>query len=135
MTAVAIACLSVLMGAPSVAPTQSIRVADKFPTVGQKTVITLGVPADSITVIYQPDAPVARKVTLQTQGRLQVDWTPAKAGVVSIRAGSASKDVSVKFNGTPVGGVLMLLLAGLVLFGGIALCMALVFKAGPPPKE
>jgi hypothetical protein len=91
--------LSILLGAPPLTTKQSIKVDTKFPTVGQKTVITLEYPTDAITVIYQPDAPVARKVTLKTHGKLKVAWTPAKAGVVSLRAGKVSKDVSVKFNG------------------------------------
>lgn len=127
--------LSILLGAPPPTTKQSITVDTKFPTVGRKTVITLESPAEAITVIYQPDAPVARKVTLKTHGKLRVVWTPEKAGVVSLRAGTATKDVSVKFNGTPVGGVLMMLFSGFVLFGGIAVCMALVFKSKPPTEE
>ncbi len=126
--------LVLLMGAsPSAmgqSAKQSISIADKFPTVGRRTVITLGIPADKITFIYQPDSLVARKITLETNGRLKVNWTPNKAGVVTIKAGNASRDVSVKFDGTPLGGVFMMLLAGLVLFGGVALCAKLIFKGG-----
>lgn len=137
------ASLVLLMGAPPMASKQSpkqslkqsIKVADKFPTVGKRTVITLGIPADKITFIYQPDAPVARKVTLETNGRLEVDWTPEKAGVVTIKAGKASKDVSVRFDGTPIGGLIMMLLAGLVLFGGVAVCMTVLFKGERPTQE
>jgi len=133
------ASLVLLIGAPAMASKQSakqsISVADKFPTVGRKTVITLGKPSPKITFIYQPDAPVARKVTLATHGRLKVDWTPQNAGVVTIKAGKVSKDVSVRFDGTPAGGLIMMLLAGLILFGGVGVCMTVILKAGRPAKE
>ena len=51
-------------------------------------------------------------------------WTPSRAGVVALAtADGASRNVSVRFDETPISGLLILIVAGLVLFGGAALAM------------
>lgn len=108
----------------------ALELPEKYPVEGQQTIITLSEPVDEITITYQPAAPIARTVTLPTNGQLQVPWEPDRAGVVSIQAGTETKKVSVRFSGTPVSGVLIFLFAGLVLFGGATVCLRALF-AGP----
>jgi hypothetical protein len=106
-----------------------VTVAEKFPTVGKETVITLSEPVDELAITYQPDAPVARTVRLATNGALEVPWVPAKAGVVKIAAvnGDGVAEVSVKFDGTPMLGVVIFIVAGIILFGGASLSMYSIF--------
>ncbi len=109
----------------------NISVAEQYPTVGKETTIVLSEPTAELAITYQPDAPVARTYELATNGRLQVPWTPQKAGVVKIAAVGAEgvAEVSVKFDGTPWLGVAIMLGAGLILFGGASLCMYSIFTA------
>lgn len=105
----------------------ALELPEKYPVEGKPTTITLSQPVDEITFTYQPAAPIARTVTLKTNGAMQVPWTPERAGIVSIKAGAEQKDVSVRFAGTPVPGVLIFLFAGLVLFGGATVCLRALF--------
>jgi hypothetical protein len=108
----------------------AIELPQKYPVERQTTTISLTEPVDEIAVTYQPAAPIERTVVLKTNGQLVVPWTPEQAGVVSIQAGSETKKVSVRYAGTPVLGLLIFLFAGLVLFGGAAICLRALF-AGP----
>jgi hypothetical protein len=108
----------------------ALELPEKYPVEGQPTMIKLTLPTDQITFTYQPAAPIARTVTLETNGATEIPWIPERAGIVSINTDFEQKDVSVRFSGTPVSGVLIFLFAGLVLFGGASVCLRALF-AGP----
>lgn len=105
----------------------AVEVSDEFPVVGKPTTITLSAPAESVTFTYQPAAPVAREVVVATGGSQELTWVPEKAGIVTISDGTASKDVSVRFDGVPALGVLIFLGAGFILVGGAAVCLRALF--------
>lgn len=99
----------------------------RYPTVGEPTVITLEAPADQVTITYSPGAPIATTQTLSTGGKLEVPWTPETPGVASVVAGADSTNVSVKFDGVPGLGLVIFLIAGVILFGGAAVCLRALF--------
>ncbi len=120
----------------SLALAPAITVEHKFPTVGKTTTITLTTPADAITITYRPDAPTVEKhETLPTNGANEIQWQPLYAGVVKIQAGAASKDISVQFDGLPISGILMMLIAALILFGGAGRFLYLLMSTPPEESE
>lgn len=115
-----------------------------FPTVGKAVAINLNgaaATAKSLCFVYQPDSRVVKVQWMPAKSALS--WKPERHGIVSIRAMSiaaksasdcldkkkvlAARDVSVRFSGLPLSGVLIFLGAGLVLFGGVFLSMRLIF--------
>lgn len=79
--------------------------------------------ASSLEVTYRPGTVVPEKETLPIEnGRLT--WTPLHPGVVELAFVEGDerdvRKVSVRFGSIPVGGVLVFLFAGGVLFGGAA---------------
>jgi len=107
---------------------------EKFPTVGEATVITdLPEAAKTVRFTYQPDAPVSSTETLAVEGG-SLTWTPQRPGIVKIEAlgGDASAiaavDRSVRFDGAPGSGVAIFLVAALVLFGGAAWSLRLLLR-------
>lgn len=114
----------------------------KYPVTGEAVTITLHrIPA--LCFVYQPDSRVVKLQTMATAGKTQVSWKPERHGIVTIRAMTqaikdpkqchdkkkvaASIDVSVKFSGLPLSGVLIFFGAGLILFGGVWFSMRLIF--------
>lgn len=85
--------------------------------------------ADTLTVIYRPNAILARAVHLPTGGAETVTWTPESAGVVQLVAGSLRQNVSVRYRRPPLGGIIVLILAGSILFGGATFAFRKLFQA------
>ncbi len=106
-----------------------MKLASQYPVVGQPTTISLDAPSKDVTITYQPGAPIAQTQTLHTDGQLQVQWTPERPGVASIVADGGHQNVSIRFDGTPGLGVVIFLFAGIVLFGGAAICLKALFAA------
>lgn len=106
----------------------SIRVDQLHPTVGAKATITVtgvdGLPVDGavVHVVYLPNSKVERQVEVGTTGADgRLEWAPEAAGVVRLVAGEAgSVTAAVRFDGVPASGLLVLVLAGALLFGGVA---------------
>ena len=98
-----------------------ITVETEYPTVGKATTVHLSEYADTVVVTYRPDAPAVKVVEeVSAGGTNDIVWRPLHPGVVRIEAGGASKEISVKFDGVPMSGVLIMLIAGAVLVGGAA---------------
>lgn len=118
---------------PSVS--RSDIVLDKaFPTVRQPTKVhvadDVGNPIGNaeVTVTYRPGSAVENNSVV---GHTGVDgsltWAPAEAGIVTITAvwidseqmeRSESINSSIKFDPTPVAGIIIMIVAGIVLIGG-----------------
>jgi hypothetical protein len=102
----------------------------QHPTEGESTDIFVqgddGAPVSDamVTVTYRPGSSVELTDTLGTTGASgRLNWTPVTAGIAAINAtwgeeSNTSVNVSVKFAGTPIGGVLIMIFAGLLLVGG-----------------
>jgi len=81
----------------------------------------LSVPAgtDTVYVTYRPGSNVEIQEVLDAGGERTVSWTPLRAGVVRVTTAESSETLSVRFDRTPLPGVLVMVVAGLILFGGM----------------
>lgn len=128
-----LALLSLLALAPLPAAGQGITLTPEIPEVGQETTVRLSAPADYIVVTYRPNSIVAQRDTIRIGGFESVKWTPARAGVVRIGLpDGAAQNVSVRFTGIPLSGLLILIVAGTILFGGAVFAMRKLLEDGDP---
>ena len=125
--------LLLLLAGTGEAAAQYVDLAEK-PHVGDPVTVTLG-GADTLLVTYRPNSSIARLVRIPAEGRQTVVWTPAEAGVVALATpGGGQQNVSVRFDAPPLGGILVLLAAGTILFGGAVFAFVKLFQ-GPPPES
>jgi len=105
-----------------------------YPVVRQHTRVLVsddsGAPVGDaeITVTYRPGSAVeASTVVGRTGGDGAILWTPSEAGIVTISATwtdadqkeqTTSVNSSIKFDPTPITGILIMIIAGVVLIGG-----------------
>jgi hypothetical protein len=74
-----------------------------------------------VKVTYYPNSEIKRTVEVgRTDERGQLRWTPEHAGLSTIAAGEQTKTIGVRFDGMPLGALVVFLIAGTLLFGGIA---------------
>ena len=101
--------------------------------VGQPVRLANITPGDTLLVTYRPNSSIAhREQLVLTPGTR--DWTPREAGVVRLAvSGGAAQNVSVRYDETPVAGLFVLIVAGLILFGGAAFAFRKLFGADGPP--
>lgn len=126
--------LAVLLPASAAQP---ITVSPVKPVAGQEATIQFDAPVDSLFVIFRPGAAVDSRDTVFVGGRSELRRAFERAGVVRLTAIRASgervsQNVSVRFREIPVRGILVLSLAGLILFGGAAFAMASLLREEPP---
>lgn len=106
------------------------------PVRGQAIQLTFAEPINSFTVTYRPGAVTAHDEVVSVPNARTVSWTPQRAGVVKIAAGDDTKNLSVRFTGAPATGILVMLVAGIILFGGAGLSLRMLLSNGkelPPP--
>lgn len=105
-----------------------------YPTVKQQAKVhvtdDLGGPVSDaeVTVTYRPGSAVESSGVIGRTGSDGTSmWTPAEAGIVTITATwigadqteqSSSVNASVKFDPTPIAGILIMIVAGILLIGG-----------------
>ncbi len=106
-----------------------VSVTPDAPTNGEPVTVTFSEPVDSVTVTYRPGAVTAQEEVF-TPGSAVFEFVPERAGVVSVASGDASQNLSVRFQGTPLGGLIVMVLAGLVLFGGAAISLRALLSDG-----
>lgn len=100
--------------------------SETFPVVGKATTVASPHTADTITVTYSPSSEVVetetlevKKLTPEKPGKLyNTVWMPKRAGVVELSGGGATNRVSIRFDGVPMSGVAIMLVAAMILFGG-----------------
>ena len=100
---------------------------------GEPVTITLEKAVDSIFITYRPNSQVVKEeiLTADTPSKT-FEWAPLEAGVVAIQAGSSAKNVSVRFKGISGSGIFIMILAGLLLFGGATYAFRLLMYGKPP---
>ena len=108
-----------------------------FPVAGQETTIRLEGTTDRLRFTYQPESPVAEVIEVPTHGQLLFRWKPKKAGIVMVEAyhgdtAAGVAKVSVKFDGIPITGLVICLLAGTILFGGAYLFLRALLVGDTP---
>ena len=90
---------------------------------GQPVAVTFAEPTDSLVVTYRPNSGIAFEEVIPVSGT-STTWTPTRPGVVALATpAGASQNVSVRFSETPLSGLIILILAGVVLFGGATIAM------------
>lgn len=106
-----------------------VSVTPDAPTVGEPVTITFSEPVDDVTITYRPGAVTASTETF-SPGASAFTFSPDRAGVVSVAAGDATQSLSVRYVGVPLGGLVVMILAGLVLFGGATLALRALLADG-----
>jgi|GEM_PF-4580448 len=103
--------------------------------VGAPTTLSLPAATDTVHITYRPGSRIATTDSFPVAGATWT-WTPREAGVVMISTPEGgAQNVSVRFNQTPWQGVMILLLAGGVLFGGAIVSFRTLFSSRPQRKR
>ena len=111
-----------------------IELSQDYPRANEPVELTLttasGFPAAGVEVKagYGPGSELLRETSLGTTDNAgKLSWTPEEAGLVALSAEAQGADgpealassISVQFDGAPVSGLLVMLVAGLILYGGV----------------
>ncbi len=109
-----------------------INVSPEIIVRGEPVTVTFGEPTDSLLVTYRPNSGIAYEEVVLASGGTAT-WTPSRAGVVALATpAGASQNVSVRFDRTPMSGLIILILAGIVLFGGAGFAMRALLSDDTP---
>ena len=135
MTRLLLPLLALAAAAALPAPAAAQFVApDQRVVVGRPVDLQVPAGTDTVRVTYRPNSAIGQVEALPVTAAT-VRWTPREAGVVALAgAGGAAQNVSVRFEETPALGLLMLTLAGLILFGGATFAFIKLFSGGSPPR-
>ncbi|MEM6286584.1 MAG: hypothetical protein AAF845_05465 [Bacteroidota bacterium] len=121
--------LLALLLAPALSAQDIVGITPEIPIRGEPVEVTFSAPVDSVTVTYRPGA-VTASVETFAPGAATFAFTPERAGVVSVAGGDGSQNVSVRFRSTPLGGILVMLVAGVVLCGGAVVALRALMRDG-----
>ncbi len=137
----------VLAGTPGAEA--GIEVAPAPPVQGERLMVTVTGDAGplagaTVKAVYRPGSEVSHTEDLGATGPDgTVSWTPADAGVVTLSAAlpamdgaeavSLSRNVAVRFRGVPPLGLIIMLGAGIILYGGVVRGFMLLGPAPEPP--
>ncbi|MEO1435568.1 MAG: hypothetical protein AAFV80_08545 [Bacteroidota bacterium] len=112
----------------------SIELSDEIQSVGQEVTITCSEAVDSLAVAYRPGSAIVETVFLvNNPPATTFKWVPEQAGVVALSytvgsGSSVSKNVSVRYAGLSYSGILVMLAAGTILFGGATVAFRTLFQ-------
>lgn len=108
--------------------------APDAPVKGSPVRITLDAPTETVQVVWRPNSAIPDTVSLDPEGASFL-WTPTRAGVATVITDGGSQNVSVRYDAFPGSGILVLVLAAAILFGGAGFAMGkLLNDDGPPPE-
>lgn len=131
------------IAAPAVAA--ELDLDGEFPVVGQSSKISLTGVDDheglELRVVYSPNSETS---SIEKAGAMSPDgelvWTPSRPGIATLAVVDpdgdrvAVENVAILFATTPVSGLLVMLFAGLLLFGGAAFSLRTVLAGGVPEQ-
>ncbi len=118
----------------------NISLADPSPVAGQPVRVTFSVPVDTLLVTYRPNSALVRtEMVILSPATTSAEWTPTSAGLAQLsyldRTGEApanvSHNVSVRFDGLSGSGLAVMVVAGLILFGGAGFAFQTLFREDP----
>jgi len=133
--------LVALVGVPAAAA--DLVVDDDFPVVGRDQKVTLSGTEQpenlTLWVVYSPNSET------QTESEIGgfsstgvITWNPARFGIatLSVRTDDgekiASENAAILFAETPAAGLLVMIFAGILLFGGAGISLRSVLSSGVP---
>ena len=142
LTALIVLIALEILVVPGVLEAQEIRVDQEFPVRGETATVTVtgadGRPraGDVVEVTYRPTSETQSTETLPPPDAAgQVIWTPRDAGIVTLAVEDlASHNVAVRFGRFPAAGLGIMILAGLLLFGGAGVGFVTLLRS-PEPAE
>jgi len=124
-------------------PAADLSLDSDFPVAGtgQNVSLTGAEDADHLRlwVVYSPNSETQTEEEIgrfSSQGT--ISWNPSRSGIATLSARDAAgemvavKNVAVLFAKTPAAGVLVMLFAGILLFGGAGLSLRSVLRSGVP---
>jgi hypothetical protein len=113
-------------------PVEAGAEASSFPVQGQPVRVTLDQPTDFVRVVWRPNSAIPDTVTLDSEGSSFL-WTPTRAGVATVLTSNGEQNVSVRYSSFPGSGILVLVLAGCILFGGAGFAMGKLLSDDEAP--
>lgn len=132
----ALLCLAapaVAQDAPEAPAATTISVFPETLVAGDESNLSFDAPVQTVVVTYRPNSAIPLVDTVTVGGFESIRWTPERAGVVRVSVpGGPSRNLSVRFAALPVAGIVVLILAGLILFGGAAWAMTKLLSGGMP---
>lgn len=133
-----------LLALLAIAPAATLDVPDDL-VEGRPVTLRVEPPSAELEVVYRPSSVISETVALPVGPDGRVLWEPEHAGISTLRltAGdeTVERTVSVHYARVPISGVLTFLIAGGVLFGGVAFGFGRLLRgreeqdlevAGPP---
>lgn len=138
----AISGLLLLLTLPGAATAQRITVTPELPVRGETATLTVTGEEDQplagkvVEITYRPNSETTSIETLSpTDPSGQVAWTPRDAGIVTLTVGDlVSHNVAVRFGRFPSAGLAIMILAGMLLFGGAGLGFVVLLRSGEAPE-
>lgn len=145
-TALALAAAALLTAVPAAAI--DITLDDPRPLLDAPVTVTVTDGTDPVAgarveAHYRPNSQTAAREPLPpTDESGRTEWRPRAAGIATLEvidpAGGpplASLNTAIRYGGFPARGLLVMIVAGLLLFGGAALGMWMLLSEGPPAVE
>jgi hypothetical protein len=115
-SSLSIILLGIAMICTAPAKAQYVEANEIF-TAGQTINVSV-TQADTLIITYRPGSNIAEIQTVAVSGN-SYQWTPKEAGLVSLSTpGGPVQTVSVSFGGFPAQGLIVLIIAASILFGG-----------------
>lgn len=122
-----------------------LSTADDFPIVGRSETITVAGDGDvdglSLWVVYSPNSETSSEEEIGVvPATSEVSWTPSRSGIATLSVRDdqgnivAAENVAILFDKTPAAGVMVMIFAGLLLFGSAGFSMRSVLKSGVPEQ-
>lgn len=138
--------LAIVIAALPAFAENSIVLRTQFPTEGERIELFVQdetggpVAGARVKATYRPGSSVEDTTSVgTTRSNGRIVWVPVAAGIVTLSATweandgetvSTTTNVSVKFRSTPIGGLAIMFLAGLLLVGGSAVRILRVLRSG-----
>mgnify|MGYP006892259022 CR=1 FL=1 len=105
-------------------------------TVGKPVLVRIPPGAETLRVTYRPGSQRAATDVLPTHGRPAIVWAPVRTGLATLAVPDGpAQNVAIRPATMRSDGVAMLLLAGLILFGGAARAARDLSRPTPQPRR
>ena len=122
-------CNLIILVLISMTSIHAIDFSKEDPKVDEEIQIQLTEPSDQVIIAYRPNSGVTITDTLKSASAItSYNWQPLYPGVVMVSTSTESANISVRFKSLSVSGLIVMLLAFSILFGGVFLSFRLLFS-------